>query len=58
MALLVLTGIRLATTAPEQFTLFRHLPFGLLTTFAVPLIIATRVFIYIRLFMLRGRSAA
>ena len=58
MALLVVTGIRLATTAPEQFTLFRHLPFGLLPTFAVPLIIATHVFIYIRLFMLRGRSAA
>jgi hypothetical protein len=50
MAFLIATGIRLASAAPEAFTLFRHLPFGLLPTYAVPLIIATHVLIFVRLF--------
>lgn len=57
MVLLLVTGIRLATTAPEQFALFRQLPFGLLPTFAVPLIIATHVLVFVRLFRLGGEAA-
>lgn len=53
MVLLVVTGIRLGTVAPEQFTLFRELPFGLLPTFFVPLIIATHVFVFVRLLLRR-----
>jgi hypothetical protein len=49
MILLIVTGVRLATADPTQFTLFRQLPFGLLPTFFVPLIVATHVIIYIRL---------
>lgn len=48
MLLLLATGIRLGRTAPEEFALFLQLPFGLLPTFFVPLIIATHVFIFIR----------
>jgi hypothetical protein len=55
MAVLIATGIRLGSTAPEQFALFRQLPFGLLPTFFVPLIIASHVFVFRRLF---ARSAA
>jgi hypothetical protein len=53
MILLVMTGIRVGLTSPEQFALFRTLPFGLLPTFAVPLIIATHVLIFVRLFARR-----
>ncbi len=49
MILLIVTGIRLGSAAPEQFALFLQLPFGLLPTFFVPLIIATHVFIFVRL---------
>jgi hypothetical protein len=50
MALLVVTGIRLVTADPSQFALFRKLPFGMLPTFFVPLIIATHVILFVRLF--------
>jgi hypothetical protein len=56
MLLLVITGVRMATGAPEQFALFRQLPFGLLPTFFVPLIIATHIFIFFRLFSSRSAS--
>jgi hypothetical protein len=54
MILLVVTGIRLATKAPEQFALFRQLPFGLLPTLAVPLILTTHVLIFTRLLKRAG----
>lgn len=57
MALLVVTGIRLALAAPEQFALFRQFPFGLLPTFAVPLIITTHVLIYVRLLAAHSASS-
>jgi hypothetical protein len=50
MAMLIVTGIRVGSAAPEQFALFRHLPFGLLPTFFVPLIIASHLFVFVRLF--------
>lgn len=50
MLYLMATGIRLATVDPSQFTLFRQLPFGLLPTFFVPLIIATHVILFVRLY--------
>ena len=53
MALLVVSGIRLATTAPEALLLFRHLPFGLLPTFVVPHVNTTHIVIYTRLFAAR-----
>jgi hypothetical protein len=55
MAVLIATGIRLGSAAPEQFALFLQLPFGLLPTFFVPLIISSHVFVFRRLF---ARSAA
>jgi hypothetical protein len=58
MALLVATAVPLAITAPDQFTLFRQLPFGLLPTFAVPLIIATHVLLLKGLLTSRWRPAA
>ena len=54
MLMLIATGIRMGSIAPEQFALFRELPFGLLPTFFVPLIVATHVFVFWRLF--RARS--
>jgi hypothetical protein len=56
MLLLIATGIRLGLAAPGQFALFRQLPFGLLPTFFVPLIIATHVFIFIRLHSTRATT--
>jgi hypothetical protein len=56
MFLLIVTGIRLGSVAPEQFSLFRQFPFGLLPTFFVPLIIATHVFIFVRLYTARNRA--
>jgi hypothetical protein len=56
MVLLVVTGVRLGLSDPQQFALFRELPFGLLPTFFVPLIIATHVFMLVRL--LTGRNRA
>lgn len=50
MVMLIVTGIRVGSAAPEQFALFRQLPFGLLPTFFVPLIIASHVFLFVRLF--------
>lgn len=50
MLLLIVTGVRLGSVAPEKFALFLQLPFGLLPTFFVPLIIASHVFIFMRLF--------
>lgn len=58
MVVLIVTGIRSGSAAPEQFALFRQLPFGLLPTFFVPLIIATHVFLFIRLFARRSAPAA
>lgn len=49
MLMLIVTGIRLGRVDPAQFSLFRELPFGLLPTFFVPLIIASHVFIFVRL---------
>lgn len=49
MLLLIATGIRVGTADPAQFALFLQLPFGLLPTFFVPLIIATHVFVFVRL---------
>ena len=49
MGYLVLTALRVGLRAPEQFTLFRELPFGWLPTFAVPVIIVTHVLILSRL---------
>lgn len=49
MALLIVTGVRLVTDDPSQFAMFRKLPFGLLPTFFVPLIIATHVVMLVRL---------
>lgn len=57
MLLLLVTGIRLGLAAPEQFALFLRLPFGLLPTFFVPLIIATHVFIFVRLYSARRPGA-
>lgn len=57
MVLLIVTGIRLGSAAPEQFSLFLQLPFGLLPTFFVPLIIATHVFIFVRLYAARNTAA-
>ncbi len=54
MVVLVITGIRLGSAAPEQFGLFRQLPFGLLPTFFVPLLISSHVFIFRRLFARRS----
>jgi hypothetical protein len=56
MLVLIMTAIRFGLTAPEEFALFLRLPFGLLPTFFVPLIIATHVFIFVRLFSTRERS--
>lgn len=56
MLLLIVTGIRLGSVAPEQFSLFLQLPLGLLPTFFVPLIIATHVFIFIRLYSARAAA--
>jgi len=53
MMMLVATGIRLGFVDPSQFALFRQLPFGLLPTFFVPLIIATHLFIFVKLFARR-----
>lgn len=50
MLMLIVTGIRVGRADPSQFSLFLQLPFGLLPTFFVPLIIATHVFIFVRLF--------
>lgn len=58
MILVIVTGIRLATSAPGQFVLFGELPFALLPTFAVPLIITSHLLIFSRLFALRARAAA
>jgi hypothetical protein len=55
MTLLIVTGMRLALADPGQFVLFRQLPLGLLPTFAVPLIIASHVFVYARLLGERRR---
>lgn len=49
MLFLLATGIRLASSDPAQFTLFRQLPLGLLPTFAVPLIISTHILLFLRL---------
>jgi hypothetical protein len=57
MMMLVATGIRLGLVDPGQFALFRQLPFGLLPTFFVPLIIATHVFIFVKLFARRERAS-
>lgn len=57
MILLIVTGIRLGSAAPEQFALFVKLPFGLLPTFFVPLIIATHVFLFRRLFARRAAAS-
>ena len=46
-------GVRLATDDPSQFAMFRTLPFGLLPTFFVPLIIATHVLMLVRLLRTR-----
>ena len=54
MLLLIVTGLRLGSVAPEEFSLFRQLPFGMLPTFFVPLIIATHVFIFVRLYQARN----
>lgn len=58
MVVLVITGIRLGSAAPEQFELFRQLPFGLLPTFFVPLLISSHVFLFRRLFARPSESAA
>lgn len=58
MLLLIVTGVRLGLAAPGQFALFRQLPFGLLPTFFVPLIVASHVFLFMRLFARRSASAA
>jgi hypothetical protein len=58
MLMLIITGIRLGRVDPSQFSLFRQLPFGLLPTFFVPLIIATHIFIFVRLFSRRPAPAA
>lgn len=57
LLVLIVTGIRLGSAAPEQFALFRQLPFGLLPTFFVPLILATHVFVFRRLFARRSAPA-
>lgn len=57
MGVLIATGIRLGSAAPELFALFLRLPFGLLPTFFVPLIIATHVFVFVRLFARRRARA-
>ena len=57
MMMLVATGIRLGLADPGQLALFRQLPFGLLSTFLVPLIIATHVFIFVKLFARRERTS-
>ncbi len=56
MIMLIATGVRLGAASPETFALFIKLPFGLLPTFFVPLIIASHVFVFVRLF--RQRSGA
>lgn len=53
MTLLIVTGVRLVSEDPSQFAMFLRLPFGLLPTFFVPLIIATHVVMIVRL--LRSR---
>lgn len=58
MFVLIATGVRSGLRAPEQFALFLQLPFGLLPTFFVPLIIATHVLIFFRLFTQRSMSTA
>lgn len=55
MLLLLVTGVRLAATDAGQFALFRQLPFGLLPTFFVPLIITTHVVILVRITRARAR---
>ena len=57
MVMLLATGIRLGRTDPSQFALFLELPFALLPMFFVPLIIATHVLIFVRLFASRTSSA-
>jgi hypothetical protein len=57
MLMLIVTGVRLGSVAPETFALFLQLPFGLLPTFFVPLIIASHVFIFIRLFAHRSAQS-
>lgn len=57
MIQLIVTGIRLGSAEPEQFALFVRLPFGLLPTFFVPLIIATHVFLFMRLFARRPAAS-
>lgn len=56
MLMLIVTGVRLGSVAPEKFALFLQLPFGLLPTFFVPLIIASHMFIFMRLFASRSIS--
>ena len=58
MIMLVVTGIRVGSAAPEKFALFLQLPLGLLPTFFVPLIIASHVFVFFRLFARRTAAAA
>jgi hypothetical protein len=57
MVLLIITGFRVGSVAPEKFALFLRLPLGLLPTFFVPLIIATHVFVFRRLFGVRRRES-
>lgn len=54
MVSLLVTAVRVVLAgAGNQFELFQTLPFGLLPTFAVPLIIATHILIFVRLFGIR-----
>lgn len=56
MAILILTALRIVITAPQEFTPFRALPFGILPTFVVPLVISTHVVILSRLLAQRERA--
>ena len=50
MVMLIITGIRLGRVDPSQFDRFRELPFGILPAFVVPIVIATHLLIFVRLF--------
>lgn len=58
MAVLGVTAVRVLATAPEKLALFRALPFGLLPTFVVPLVISTHIVILSRLVRHRVRAVA
>lgn len=58
IALLLVTAVRAASSAPEKFQLFRNLPFGLLPAYVVPQLVATHVFIFLRLFSKNEPSPA